>query len=253
MKIAIITGASSGMGRELARQVAKEGMCNEIWAIARREERLVALEDELSIPLRPFAMDLTNYNNITHLKALLEEEQAKIMLLANCSGFAKFGTFDEISEEDTLMMIDLNIRALVGLTQVCIPHMAEGGMIMQFASTASFQPLPALNVYAASKSFVLSYSRALNKELQPHDISVTTVCPGWTKTEFVEVAKKDADSKAVGNFLFMSTPQKVVAKALKDTKNRKELSIYGITNIFHMIFAKLLPASAIMSIWSMMK
>jgi len=253
MKIAIITGASSGMGREFVKQVSAAGEVDEIWAVARRMERLEELKSQVSVPLRPLAYDLAVPENVHEIISLLAKDKAEIHLLVNCAGFAKFGNYEQISERDTMSMIDLNIRALVELTLECIPHMAAGGMMIEIASTSAFQPLPDMNVYAASKAFVLSFSRALNRELGPKDISVTAVCPGWTKTEFMDVAGKNANAGAVKNFMFLSSPEKVVTKALKDAKKRREVSVYGITNIFHMIFAKILPASSIMTFWNFMK
>lgn len=253
MKIAIVTGASSGMGKEFVEQISAAGDVDEIWAVARRRDRLEELQGEVKTQVRPLAYDLAEPESVQQIKSLLERDKAEVAMLVNCAGFAKFGSYAEISLRDTLSMIDLDVRSLVELTLECIPFMAQGGRIVEIASTSAFQPLPDMNVYAASKAFVLSFSRALNRELGLADLSVTAVCPGWTRTEFVDVAGKNADAGAVKNFLFMSRPEKVVAKALKDAKKRREVSIYGITNIFHMIFAKILPAGSMMTFWGFMK
>ena len=253
MEIAIVTGASSGMGREFALQIDRQQKIDEIWAIARRRERLEELQNNTRLPMRIFAYDLTDSSHIEDLKSVLNTEKPQIRLLANCAGLAKFGDFESVRESDALRMIDLNIRAFFSVTSACIPYMLSGGHIIEIASTAAFQPLPDMNVYAATKAFILSYSRALNRELGRKGVSVTAVCPGWTKTEFFSVARENADSGAVKNFLFPSSPGKVVAHALKDAQKGKDISIYGITNILHLFFSKILPANSIMTFWDAMK
>lgn len=146
-------------------------------------------------------------------------------------------------------MIELNISALVKITYDVLPFMSAGSHIINIASTASFQPLPYMGVYAATKSFVLSFSRSLCVEIRDKGISVTALCPGWTKTEFFDVAKKDANEKAVSNFLFMSKAQNVMKKAFSDAKKGKTISLYGMFNYFHFFFAKILPHGIIMEIW----
>lgn len=251
--IAIVTGASSGMGREFVKQIAGLGIVQEIWAVARRKDRLTELESEVDILLKSFACDLTKEQDVTILKDALARQKPHVHMLVNCAGFAKFGAYDEVRAQDALAMIDLNIRSLVETTQATIPYMQQGSHIVQIASTAAFQPLPEMNVYAASKAFVYSYSRALNKELQLKGITVTTVCPGWTKTEFFDVGKKDASNTAVHNFPFQSSPENVVKKALKDALRERELSIFGIINKGHFFFSKILPDSFIMRMWDIMR
>ena len=254
MKIAIVTGASSGMGREFVKQISEgKRPPEELWVIARRKERLEELQREVGTRLRLFECDLTKEACVGEVAAVLRDEAPEVMLLANCAGFAKFGEYGEIREQDTLAMIDLNVRALVMMTDAVIPYMPEGASIVEIASTAAFQPLPGMNVYAASKAFVLSYARALNSELGPRGISVTAVCPGWTKTEFFDVAQRNADAKAVGKFPFMSKPEKVVAHALKNAENHREMSVYGIINKGHLFFSKFLPDSFIMTVWNAMR
>ncbi|MEA4853917.1 MAG: SDR family NAD(P)-dependent oxidoreductase [Christensenella sp.] len=253
MGIAIVTGASSGMGREFVKQISAHGQMDEIWVVARRKERLEALRSEVKTPLRVLSLDLTQQSSIDEILQVLQTGNPQVRLLCNCSGFAKFGDFEEVSINDALAMIDVDIRALVAVTMACIPFMPSGSHIVEIASTAAFQPLPDLNVYAACKAFVLSYSRALNRELGKKGVSVTAVCPGWTKTEFFDVARKDASSSAVKNFFFPSKPENVVARALKDAYREREVSIYGVFNKLHWFFAKLLPASSVMTLWDAMK
>jgi short-subunit dehydrogenase len=253
MGIAIVTGASSGMGREFVKQICENKYADSVWAVARRAERLDELRASIGGMVRPVECDLTNRDDIKKLADMLGSERPRVDMLVNCAGFAKFGTYDQVSLDDTLNMIELDVRALVYLTQTALPYMEEKSRVVQIASTAAFQPLPGMNVYAASKAFVLSYSRALNDELQQRGISVTTVCPGWTKTEFFDVAEKNASKNTVGKTLFMSTPEHVAASALKAANGHREMCVPGITNKIHLFFSKIIPDSLIMRIWKMLK
>ena len=193
MRIAIVTGASSGMGREFVKQVSKKEKFDEIWVIARRKEALERLKKEVKAKIRPITLDLQNPESFETYKKLLAEEKPEVALLANIAGYGKFGKYDEISLEDCLGMIDLNCKALVAMSQLTIPYMKRGSKILQLDSLSAFQPVPYLNVYGSSKSFVLSYSRALNRELKTKGIRVMSVNPGWVKTEFFDHATKSSN------------------------------------------------------------
>lgn len=255
MGIAIVTGASSGMGREFAKQISERKIVDEIWVLARRAERLEELKQTLKTPVVAIECDMTAADDMERVRQKLESEKPDVRMLVNCAGFAKFGTTCEIPLEASLNMIDLDVRALVEMTQVTLPHMREGmgAMVVNVASVAAFQPLPDMNIYAASKAFVLSYSRALNYELQDEGISVTAVCPSWTKTEFFDVAQKNADAKAVSNFPFMLTPAQVVGSALKAALKHKEMCVPGMVGKGQLFFTKIIPNSLIMRIWDMLK
>lgn len=251
MDTAIVTGASSGMGRDVVLQLSQRADPPKmIWAIARNVEKLDAVKAQAASPVRVISADLTNQEDIAKVKALLAEEKPRVDFLANIAGFAKFGEYGSISEKDVVDMIQLDVQAVVEMTYITIPYMPEGASILEWASVAAFQPLPALNVYAACKAFVLSYSRALNNELQERGISVTAVCPGWTKTPFLEKAKENASSDAVKTFLFAAEPQNVVRKAIKDGLAHKAISIYGLPQKIQWFFAKILPAPFVMMIWN---
>ena len=185
-KIALITGASSGLGREFAFQIQGREAVDEIWAVARRKDRLRQLSEESKIPIRCLSLDLTEPESINMLATLLEEESPDVRLLINAAGFGKIGNYSEVSMQDSADMIDLNCRATVTVTMAVLPYMSEGARILQISSTSAFQPLPSLNVYAASKAFLMRYSRALRWELMGRKINVTAVCPYWIKdTEFI--------------------------------------------------------------------
>ena len=175
MRIAIITGASSGMGRRFAETCYEYGQFDEIWAIARRADRLQALKRTAPFPLRAVPLDLTKPESIDELAALLAREQPEVRLLVNASGFGKFEATTVTPLADNLNMVDLNCKAVLALCQLCVPYMQEGSRIINIASVAAYQPIPYINVYAATKAFVLYFSRALGLELRAQGIGVTAV------------------------------------------------------------------------------
>lgn len=239
------------MGKEVVVQLSKHpDPPKEIWAIARSRAKLEEARKAASCPVRVVQADLTDPAGIADVKALLEKENPSVEFLANVAGFARFGMPGQISEADVAGMIDLDVRAVAMLTDIALPHMPRGSCILQWASIAAFQPLPGMNVYAASKAFVLSYSRALNNELRDRGISSTAVCPGWTKTAFITSAKAHDASGEVTKFGVLSDPEKVVAKALKDGFRHKAMSVYGLPANLLRFFSKILPASVIMYLWN---
>lgn len=247
-KIAIITGASSGMGRRFAETVNELGKVDEIWAIARRADRLEALKETAPYPVRPIALDLSQAKAAEALQDLLEKEQPAIRLLVNASGFGKFDATDEVPLQDNLNMVDLNCRAVLALCQVCLPYMKPGSKIINIASVAAFQPIPYINVYGATKAFVLSFSRALNREVKPRGIRVMALCPFWTKTEFFDraVVTKEA---VVKKYIAMYDPEDIVRRAWQDLKKGKDVSIYGFKAKGQVALVKLLPHRVVMDVW----
>ena len=245
--IAIVTGASSGMGKEFALSVQDNISVDEIWVIARRKDRLESLSNEISIPLKVIALDLSDDKSFKKIDELLKQEKPNIKLLINASGYGKFEKTTSISKEDNLGMIDVNVRALTNMCLMCIPYMQNGSRIINFASVAAFQPVPYINIYAATKAYVLSFSRALNVELKKEGIKVFAVCPFWTKTEFFDRAV--SDNKIVNKYIAMYDRRDVVKKAWKDLKKGKEVSIYGFKAKLQVFFCKLLPHKLIMNLW----
>ena len=249
MSIAIVTGASSGMGREFVYALDKEKKYDEIWVIARRNERLEALKGECVTPVKAIALDLTLAESFDTYRALLKENKPDVRVLVNASGFGKFGTYKDIDPEVSCNMIDLNCKALVRMTEYTLPYMKEGSYIMQLDSLSSFQPVPYIGVYGATKAFVLSYSRALNVELKPRGIKVMAICPGWVKTEFFERSKTNCED-AVTYYNVMYEAKDVVATAMKDMyKKNKDVSIHGLPVKLQVLGVKLLPHKLIMKIW----
>ena len=249
MNIAIVTGASSGMGREFVLQLSQYVTVEEIWVIARRENALAELQEQISVPVRPIPLDLTKAESFTAFSSLLEIEKPNIKLLVNAAGFGKFGAYDKINLQDDMDMIDLNCKALVAMTRVCLPHMEKGSHILQLDSLSAFQPVPFITTYGATKAFVLSYSRAMNQELKPRGIRMMAMNPGWVKTEFFNHAMV-TNGGEVRYFNRLYEAKDVVATGLKDLyKTRKDVSIHGLPVRNQVRLVKLLPHSLVMKTW----
>lgn len=192
MKIAIVTGASSGLGREFVRQITRlYKNLDEIWVVARRAERLEELKEKLPVYIRVFAGDMEEDLIYKQVLNRLENQNPDVRMLVNAAGFGKMGTIEEIAAEDKklqLRMIDLNCRGLTEMTLTCLPYMSKGSRIINVASAAAFCPQSGFAVYAATKSYVLSFSKGLGAEVRKKGIIVTAVCPGPVDTEFFDVA-----------------------------------------------------------------
>jgi len=247
MKIAIITGASSGMGKQFVLALDKAHEYDEIWVIARREDRLKALQNEVRAAVRVVPMDLTEKDSADKLSALLEKFKPDVRTLVNASGYGKFDEFTNVPLEVYDDMIDLNVKAYVAVTYVCLPYMSEGAEIYQLDSYSAFMPVPYINVYAATKAFVLSFSRALNAELKPRGIKVLAVCPYWVKTEFFDRAV--TENRVVTRIDKYHKPEDVVARALRDMKRGKDVSVVGSADRFRAFFMKILPHKFAMKVW----
>ena len=246
MRIAVITGASSGMGREFVRQLDAGELYDEIWVIARRRERLEALAAEVRAPLRILPLDLTKPESIDAYREALETYRPSVAALVNASGFGRFGAFADYPLKDYYDMIDLNVKALVAVTHVTLPYLALGAAVYQIDSLSAFLPLPYINIYAATKAFVLSFSRALNEELKPRQIRVMAVCPGWVRTEFFEHAVHDDTVKYYNKFF---SPDEVVRTAIKDMKRGRDVSVCGFSVKMQVLGMKFLPTGTVMRVW----
>ena len=189
---------------------------------------------------------MTKDESIDTYRALLEAEKPEVSVLVNASGIGKFGTFSEMKLEDMNRMIDLNCKAYVAMTYATLPYLKEGSEVYQLDSLSSFQPVPYICVYGATKAFVLSFSRALNVELKKRGIRMMAVCPGWVKTEFFDHAVSD-DTITYYNKWF--TPDQVISRALRDMKRGKDVSICGFSVRAQVFFTKLLPHKLVMRIW----
>ena len=246
MKIAIVTGASSGMGREFVRQLSDYVEVDEVWVIARRESALKELQNECPYTVRPVALDLCENESFTRFAALLEETKPDIRLLVNAAGFGKFGKFQNVPLEDDLRMIDLNCKALVYVTRLCLPYMSAGSHILQLDSMSAFQPVPYIATYGATKAFVLSHTRAILPELEKQGIRIMSMNPFWVKTEFFDRAKTD---DTISYYSRMYEASGVVKHAIRDMKKGKDVSIHGSFARWQVRLVKMLPHKIVMKIW----
>lgn len=250
MNIAIITGASSGMGRDFARILAEREHPDEIWLIARRAERLQELADELSgkCRCRTLEFDLKSDEAAGKIGKLVAESGASISFLVNAAGFGHIGLAQDIEASAQLSMIDVNCRALTALTLALLPYMASDSHIVMFSSAASFMAQPRFAVYAATKSYVQSFSRALNQELRPRKIHVLAVCPGPVKTEFFELAEQTG-KMSIKKEPFMTDSKSVVKGTYRAAKRGAAMYTPAFAMKTARFLTKILPRSLIIRFW----
>lgn len=249
MRIAIVTGASSGLGREFAKETAARGGIDEIWVIARRKEKLESLAEEISGKVRILPLSLTEEASLKEIEMLLREEKPDIRLFVNNAGRGKAGLFQDEPEEEAAQTVRLDCGAAAALLSLVIPYMKEGSGIINVCSVAGFLPLPGLAVYSASKAFLLSLSRSLSVELKPRHITVTALCPYWVgDTEFMERTGVSGKINTIG-LLKTGT---VVRKALKANRKGKSLCIPGLMGKLTYFGCSVLPLPVLLffrSLW----
>lgn len=246
MRVAVVTGASAGIGREFVYAIDKQENLDEIWVIARRADRLEELKDKCRTPVRPIVLDLSELRALDDYKAILESERPEIAILVNAAGFGVFGPFAEKDLQKQLSSATVNSLALTGMCHISLPYMKKGDCIINMGSNSSWQPVPYQAVYGASKSYVLNFSRALCRELKPKGIHVLCVCPGWIKTEFQQVAHHDEYIRFVDRWY---GPEEVVAQAMSDLKKKKMVSILGHPVRRQVRLVKILPVKFVMDTW----
>ena len=246
MRVAVVTGASAGIGREFVYAIDRQENLDEIWVIARRADRLEELKDKCRTPVRPIVLDLSELRALDDYKAILESERPEIAILVNAAGFGVFGPFAEKDLQKQLSSATVNSLALTGMCHISLPYMKKGDCIINMGSNSSWQPVPYQAVYGASKSYVLNFSRALCRELKPKGIHVLCVCPGWIKTEFQQVAHHDEYIRYVDRWY---GPEAVVAQAMSDLKKKKMVSILGHPVRRQVRLVKFLPVKFVMDIW----
>ena len=242
--VALVTGASAGLGVDFARQLSKRG--HPLVLAARRKDRLQALAKELG-NARVIAIDLSKKDAAAKLMADLQAKGEIVDLLVNNAGFGLIGRFAELDAGREREMIDLNVGTLTDLCRAVAPGMIDrkSGGIINVASTAAFQPGPKMAVYFATKAYVLSLTEALHEELKPHGIKVTCLCPGPTRTEFGDVAGFG------GNGLFdrvaMESPE-VVAAGLKGLDRNQAVVVPGFVNKLTASSGRFAPRSVVRKI-----
>ncbi len=245
-RIAVVTGASSGMGLEFVKMIDKIEDCREIWVIARRIDKLKEIESATGKIIVPIEMDLSKNESFEKYKELLEREEIEVCALVNAAGFGKFGKFDDITLEQQMNMIDLNCKALMAITYLTLPYMKKGSRVYQLGSLSSFQPIPYITTYGATKAFVLSFTRALGRELKKRGIRMIAVSPGWVKTEFFDRAVHDDTVKYYYKFY---TADQVVTRAVKDMDRGKDVSVCGAKTRWLVFLTKVVPHRIAMEIW----
>lgn len=246
--IIIITGASSGMGMEFAFQVDclfLGSNIDEVWLLARREEQLREVANNMEIPTRVIPMDVNDKAEMKYLTTILRQEKPVIRMLINCAGYGMIGDFTSVGLEEQLGMIDTNCKALTHMTYLCLPYMKKESRIIQLASSAAFMPQPGFAVYAASKAYAYSFSKALSEELRKRKIYVTAVCPGPVDTPFFQIAEKYHKTFSVKK-KFMADSYQVVRKALHDSHLKKRVSVYSLPMNAFFILAKCIPHDLIL-------
>lgn len=247
---ALITGASTGIGLELAKLCAAKGY--NLVLVARSSNKLetiaTELKDKNNIKVKIITKDLSKYNSGFELYSEIQKENLRIDLLINNAGFGGLGYFSETDLQYELDMIQVNISSLVILTKLFLQKMKENnfGIIFNVASTAAYQPGPSMAVYYASKAFVLNFSEAVSKELQGSNVSVTTLCPGPTETEFQKRASM-SNSKLFKSNLIASS-ESVARIGLELALKRKRVVIPGFINRIGIYSSKFLPRSLAMSV-----
>lgn len=252
-RIVLITGASSGLGSQMAKDLDSQNDFDEFVLIARRMEKLEALAKELNHESKCISLDLLKTKAFDSLSETLRQYgNIDIRYLIASAGFGKIGNYQNVDKSESEHMIDLNCRALTDTVQTALPFMTEGSRIILISSTSAFQPFQQLNVYASTKAYVYSYGRALRMELIPRKISVTTVCPYWMKdTEFINIAEKTEipDKKAIRSYAFGVDSKKVSKRAIGSAKRHAAVSTPGFVCTIHRVFSKLLPKSTLQYFW----
>lgn len=247
MSIAVITGASSGLGREYVRQVVAQ--CPDldaIWLIARRPDRLDAIAAEYPhMTFRHLPLDLTKPESFERYRKALAETDVSVKLLINNAGYGKLGYFADEDVTDQVGMVDLNCRALTAVTNLTLPHMTAGGGILNVSSIASYAPTPRMAVYCSTKAYVTSFSQALGEELRPRGITVLAVCPGPMATEFLDVADITGNSKTFRTLPYCR-PEIVAERSLRRLLCGKRWYTNRAFYKFYRLLAKLLPHRLVM-------
>lgn len=240
MNIAIITGASAGLGREYALAAAQRyPEIDQFWLIARRVQRLDTLAERLGYSkVRLWELDLSHSASYDRLASAVKAEGHEVRLLINCAGLGAYGPISEVTYAEQANMIDVNVKAAVALTAALVPYMPKKAKILNVASIAGFAPTPYMTVYSCTKIFLLNFSRALRYEERKKRLKVLAVCPGPMKTEFLDIARvnsKKFDSMPVCD------PVKIAATSLKLLDRGRAVYTPGAFLKLYRVLAKLIP------------
>jgi hypothetical protein len=253
MNIIVVTGASSGIGMEFAFQMDEHfDSIDEFWLVARSYDKMKEMSKALRHKVRILAMDITNDAQLDRLEDTVRDNNAVVRMLVNCAGYGIMGNFAAQDREQELGMIKLNCEALTGITHRLIPYMKKGSRIIQMASSAAFVPQPDFAVYAATKSYVLSFSRALGEELKSRGIYVTSVCPGPVDTPFFDTAENTGTTLNIKKYTMVDAYD-VVRLALMDSYHKKSVSVCSMPIKAFYALTKLAPHSCILKVMGIMK
>ena len=242
--IAIITGATGGIGSEFVKAIHSLDDIDEIWTVGRNNEKLNRLKEEYKKVI-PIKADLS-MDGVSVLAEKIEENKPNIRMLINNAGIARMGAFEEMQKEDVEEFCKINCSAPSMLISISLPYMREGSRILNIASASSFQPNPYMSMYSASKVFLKNLSRALSVELKSRGITVTAVCPGWVDTGMLPKEKNGRPIKYTG----MVKPDVVVKKALRDSRHGKDISVPGFFAKYFRFYSKITPTRLVMKQWA---
>ncbi len=247
MKIAIITGVTSGLGVEFLKSVSTaHSDLDEIWIIARRIDRLNEIAKSYPQKIRPIALDLCDEESIETLKNLIKNETPDIRVLINNAGFGELGEFYKNDYKTQMSMIDLNNRALTALCTICAEYMTKGAYIINVSSIASFAPTPRMAVYCSTKAYVLSFTKCIREELKPKKINALAVCPGPMRTEFLDVAGISGGKSKTFETLPYCNPSVVAKKSVYYAQKGKSIYIPRLFYKFYNFLAKIIPHCLVM-------
>ena len=244
MNIGVVSGASSGIGFEITKLLDKENL-DELWLIASNEQKLTEASKNFATKTRLFAIDLSKNGALNSFVEALNVEKPSVKYLVCSAGVGFNGTLLELSPNKISKMTDINVRALTELTYYVLPYVENGGKIIEIASGSGFMPQPSFSVYAATKSYVIAFSRALRHEIRKRKISVTAVCPGPVNTPLFAGLENVKDYKRK----FAISPEKVATHALKSAKKKKSLSVPTFSMKMVHLASKLVPTSIMMKFY----
>ncbi|MEE3467071.1 MAG: SDR family NAD(P)-dependent oxidoreductase [Eubacterium sp.] len=241
---AIVTGATGGIGMKFVEILSTYEDMDEIWAVARNKDKLASMQSTYK-NIVPVVADLST-DGVDVITKKLQETKANVTLLVNNAGTAYMGRIEKMESAEVENLVKLNCSAPAMLVTATLPYMEKGARILNISSASSFQPNPYLCMYSASKVFLKNYSRALGFEMKERGITVTTVCPGWVDTGMLPREKDGKPIKYPG----MISPDKVVNKALKDSKKGKAMSVPSFFAKYTHFYSKIMPARFVMNQWA---
>lgn len=248
MVTAVITGASSGLGKEYINAIIAEYPTVDVfWLVARRKELLKEIADEHpDKTIAAISLDLSQQESLEIFEKLLKENEPEIKVLVNNAGFGKCGDFFTSNRASQMGMVDVNCRALTAITRLCLPYMLDDSLVINVASIAAFAPTPRMSVYSATKAYVLALSKALHDELRPRGIKVLAVCPGPMDTDFWNVAGVPEGKSRLIDKLPRVNPQEVAVKSLRAAKRGKMVYTNSFFYKLYHLLCKILPHGVIM-------